>query len=93
MNESSAWPPDFQRTKRRTDRNIADTTPLLETLILLQAHKLAELVERAYTPLAGLLDAHHFDGLENRGDTAWAKAARGGARGCMQQVRELVGLE
>jgi len=63
--------------------NIADTPPLLGALKLLQAHKPAELVERVYTPLAGLLDAHDLDVLEDNG----------GARGCMQEVRELVGLE
>jgi len=79
--------------RKTAHRNIADTAPLLKALELLQAHKLAELIERAHTPLAGLLDTHDFDGLEDSGDTARAKAARGGPRGFMQDFCELVGLE
>lgn len=81
------------KKKVKTHRNIADTAPLLKALKLLQAHELAELVERAHAPLAGLLDTHDFDGLEDSWDTAWAKAARGGPRRFMQDLRELVGLE
>ena len=77
----------------KTHGNIADTAPLLKALKLLQAHKGAELVERTHTPVAGLLDTHDFDRLEDSGDTARAKAARDGARRFMQDLRELIGLE
>lgn len=70
--------------RTETHGNIADATPLLKALKLLQAHKVAELVERAHAPLAGLLDTHDFDGFEDSGDTARAKAARSGPCGLLQ---------
>ena len=78
---------------RWTYSNIANTAPLLETLKLPQAHKLAELVERTHAPLASLLDAHDFDGFEDGRDTARAKGARGGARSVLQDSGNLIGLE
>ena len=82
-----------ERKKVKTHGNIADTAPLLKALKLLQAHEVAELVERAHAPVAGLLDTHNFDWLEDSGDTARAKTARDGARRYMQDFRELVRLE
>jgi hypothetical protein len=83
----------MEKEDNKTHRNIADTAPLLKALKLLQAHKLAELIERTHAPVAGLLNTHDFDGLEDSGDTAWAKAARGGSCGFMQDFCEFVGLE
>ena len=82
-----------KREIRWTYSNIANIAPLLEALKLPQAHKLAELVERTHSPLASLLDAHNFNGLEDGRDTARAKGARDGARSVLQDSCDLIRLE
>jgi hypothetical protein len=55
-------------------RNIRVGVDLFERLILLEAKKLAELVQRAAIPRSRLLDPQHRDGFQVLWDVASAKS-------------------